>query len=163
MLLYLYSLIYVLHLTLLINMYFKWTGLSGAVLNWLRTYLNGRQYFISLYDHVWKVVPQGSVLGLLLFFLYMLPLGKSIAEHRVSSHSYSDDTQLYIFVALEDPSAVNKIVSCVTSIISEILLIGKETQREMVLNCLRYLALQTKTVEKCRCNTVFCAYFQSTH
>jgi len=76
-------------------------GIRGRVLCWIRSYLSSRTWSVSIEDQQSKTrplgygVPQGSILGPLLFILYMAPLGDLIRSHGPDNHSYSDDNQLY--------------------------------------------------------------------
>ncbi len=61
-------------------------------------------------------VPQGSVLGPLLFSLYMLPLGKIISSFKISCHCYADDIQLYIYFSPDRLEKLSLLQNCLTSI-----------------------------------------------
>ena len=77
-------------------------GIRGQVLNWFRSYLQGRKQFVMI-DGVKLVVkdvccgvPQGSILGPILYLLYTSPIGDIIKRHGLEYHLYADDTQLYL-------------------------------------------------------------------
>ena len=63
-------------------------------------------------------VPQGSVLGPILFSLYTTPLSKVIRNHPgISFQFYADDTQLYVHLTHKNvASALDKLSHCLEDI-----------------------------------------------
>ena len=84
-------------------------GLDGTALSWITTYLHNRSQWITYDDLVSPAtmcefgVPQGSVLGPILFSLFVAPIAELISSHGLSFHQFADDTQLYVSVIPKSP------------------------------------------------------------
>lgn len=80
----------------------KCIGISGIVHQWFQSYLSDRCQNVKVGESssrslpLRQGVPQGSVLGPVLFSVYMLPLGSIVRTHGLTGHFYADDTQLFI-------------------------------------------------------------------
>ena len=101
-------------------------GVTGAALDWLRSYLADRKQLVRIESDNSSLtsvpfgVPQGSVLGPLLFTAYITPLGDLIRKYGLEYHLYADDTQIYVSFPPggdEQPDALNCLHSCLEEIV----------------------------------------------
>ena len=98
--------------TIVVERLESYFAFSKQTLSWFRSYLANRRQSIIIGDQMSTPsalhygVPQGSILGPLLFTLYIAPLQDIIACRNLDSMFYADDTQLYIAI---DPA--NQVLS----------------------------------------------------
>ncbi len=84
--------------------------------------LTDRQYYISLHNSksptvsLKQGVPQGSVLRLLRFILYIQPLGQIMHHHGFNHHSSADDIQYILLVNQILTHSMASLSSCVSEL-----------------------------------------------
>ena len=77
-------------------------GMEGKCLEWIESYLTGRNQQVvigsdqSSPKQLAQGVPQGSVLGPILFTLYMPPLGDICRQHGIDFHGYTSNSKNYL-------------------------------------------------------------------
>ena len=98
-------------------------GIRGTMLHWFSTYLVGRLQRIKVNGVTSQPkllecgVPQGSVLGPILFTIYTASLGQLLRQLDVQYHFYADDSQLWvIFKPPELDTAIGQMEKCIASV-----------------------------------------------
>lgn len=101
-------------------------GVKDLALSWFHSYLTDRRFRVCIDGtsseptHLWCGVPQGSVLGPVLFTLYTSPLCRILEKHGVHYHKYADDIQIYLPFNPSKPGdqgcAVNCLLQCFADI-----------------------------------------------
>jgi hypothetical protein len=128
-------------------------GISGSALDLIRSYLTDRTQSVLVNNcfsppaPILTGVPQGSVLGPLLFSLYTSPISQIFSSSSISFHLFADDTQIYVSFPPSDSSSyftdlsdiLNSVHNFLTSnrltvnpTKTEFLLIGTPQQRSKV-------------------------------
>jgi ribonuclease P/MRP protein subunit RPP40 len=97
-------------------------GISNMVLKWIESFLVGRSQCVSIagsssiFCPVISGVPQGSVLGTILFIIYVNDIAHLTTLNSVSIKMFADETKLY--TVLQDDSVFSTdLQSCLDAII----------------------------------------------
>ena len=110
--------------TTLLSCLLDWFGVGSSALKWFSSYLTERFQSVkigSTLSDLQKLlfgIPQGSVLGPLLFSLYTSPLSTLISKHKGAKfHFYANDSQLYVHLPHMNASAAfDKLNRCLQDV-----------------------------------------------
>jgi len=100
---------------ILLNRLHEDFGIGGAALAWIESFLTCRTQTVCVGGEIAGVtvctcgVPQGSVLGPVLFTLYTSPLAGVVDRHGASHSTFVDDVNIYAAI---DPTNVQ---ACATT------------------------------------------------
>ena len=97
-------------------------GVCGLASAWIRSYITGRSCYVAIGDlrsDIWSCdsgVPQGSLLGPVLFSAFVSPISRITESYGIRFHQYADDTQLYTEIRSPVPSQMEALSQCVSAL-----------------------------------------------
>ena len=108
---------------ILLNRLIYLYGISGTCLSWFRSYLSSRKQSVAISDRISSTkelhygVLQDSVLGPILFVLYMQLLSNLIIQHSLSVHLFADDIQIKTSILPQHVhSAISSVEICIADV-----------------------------------------------
>jgi hypothetical protein len=97
-------------------------NVDGLALNWLESFVSDRTQYVAVGQERSRTtacvsgVPQGSILGPLLFAMYVSPVDHVITSSGLSYHQYADDLQLYTTVRTDPSDDLRVLERCVADV-----------------------------------------------
>jgi len=95
-------------------------GVVDSAVHWMTLYLTGRTQYVRYHGevsnttHVYCDVPQGSVLGPVLFLLYVADVIELVKECGLIPHTFSDNLQIYGHsVSADTQELVARMTACI--------------------------------------------------
>ena len=82
-------------------------SITGSALNWIKEYLEDFSQYVVIGNldtdgtksdekTLKEGIPQGSVLGPILFTLYISPIRDICRKYNINFHTYADDQQIFL-------------------------------------------------------------------
>ena len=125
---------------------------SGSALKWLQSYLTNRNQIVKVGKSSSSItscscgVPQGSILGPLLFTVYTSPIANIASLHGLPQQQYADDTQLFISLTSSDQyMSVARLERCLSRLHEWFCMNGLAWNPDKSDNTQLYISISKKT------------------